>query len=136
MPREAPIAGAVGSFECADRARLAAVGAPRGLHGALRTALVDAVMPHLPTHHRAPCRETPCPEALGASAADASSGRCTMHPLQKRPNSSIPPPPESTTGAADQLAPCFDFSRGALGAAAAEPVSISKPSTMANKPPA
>ncbi len=53
MPREAPIAVAFGSFECADRARLTAVGALRDLHGTLHTARVDAVMPHLPTHRAA-----------------------------------------------------------------------------------
>jgi hypothetical protein len=126
MPRTAPLVGAIGS---ADRARPRAVGAPRGLHGEPRRALVDAVMPHLPTL-RASRPELSCPE----STADASVAAAPRS--QKRPYSSMPAPSESTTGAADQLAPCFDLSRGELGAAADAPVSISKPSAMANKPPA
>ena len=55
-------------------------------------------------------------------------------PVQKRPNSSMPAPSESITGAADQLGRELVF--GAIGAAPAEPVSMSRPSTMANKPPA
>jgi hypothetical protein len=129
MPRTAPLVGASGSVECADRARLTTVGAPRSPYGELRRALVDAVMPHLRTI-RAPRPE----HCRVRSTADANAAAAPRS--QKRPYSSIPAPPESTTGAADQLAPCFDFSRGALGAAADEPVSISRPSAMANKPPA
>lgn len=69
-----------------------------------------------------------------ANAPPLTQQRTLGRASQNCPKSWMPAPSESITGAADQDAPCFGFSRGVLGSDG--PVSISKPSTIANKPPA